>query len=240
MNWLYNKIFNIFNNFVKCLNFIHNKYYITDDVEYFLSLKKINMILAIDSEHGIAKKECILNEYENVSERYSDSGCDLDYDYDNIPWDLPEDLSFFKTVTYNSVIIMGKNTFKTLNYRHLPGRINIVVTRNIEELKKDMILHNTHNTKTIFTDSLELALLEAQSIKCLSNEIYIIGGKTIYDQMFQNFRYMLNHIYVTHVFGDYQCDKQVYFPEPLKQIYRSQEYTSVSSIKYVFYKLCTE
>ena len=166
--------------------------------------------MAIDSEHGIFKKE--------------DSGIK------NIPWNLPEDLTFFKTVTYNSVIIMGNNTFKTLNNKPLPGRINIVITTNSHEMNKNNLL---------FSNSLDSAIILAQSIKTKNDLIYIIGGKSVYDQIFEKFSFLLNHVYVTHVIGDYHCDKHVYFKSPLKQIYKSQEYESGSGsgLKYIFYKL---
>ena len=46
-----------------------------------------------------------------------------------LPWRLPEDLKYFKTVTMNKPIVMGRKTFESIG-RPLPGRLNIVVTRN--------------------------------------------------------------------------------------------------------------
>ena len=48
-----------------------------------------------------------------------------------IPWNNKDDLSFFKKITSNDdilkAIIMGKNTFASLNYKQLPNRFNIIV-----------------------------------------------------------------------------------------------------------------
>lgn len=49
-----------------------------------------------------------------------------------LPWHLPEDLAFFKSVTAGHPVIMGRATWDSLppRFRPLPGRRNIVVTRN--------------------------------------------------------------------------------------------------------------
>ena len=46
-----------------------------------------------------------------------------------LPWKLPEDLAHFKALTLNHPILMGRKTFESLG-RPLPGRDNIVITRN--------------------------------------------------------------------------------------------------------------
>ena len=46
-----------------------------------------------------------------------------------LPWRLPEDLKYFKSVTMNKPIVMGRKTFESIG-RPLPGRLNIVITRN--------------------------------------------------------------------------------------------------------------
>ena len=46
-----------------------------------------------------------------------------------LPWHLPGDLQYFKRVTMGKPIIMGRKTFESIG-RPLPGRSNIVITRN--------------------------------------------------------------------------------------------------------------
>ncbi|AOW94964.1 dihydrofolate reductase [Rhodococcus sp. WMMA185] len=48
-----------------------------------------------------------------------------------IPWHVPEDMAFFKEVTYGHPVIMGRKTWDSLppRFRPLPGRRNIVITR---------------------------------------------------------------------------------------------------------------
>ena len=49
-----------------------------------------------------------------------------------MPWDLPEDLARFRELTMGSAVIMGRRTWDTIppRFRPLPGRRNIVVTRD--------------------------------------------------------------------------------------------------------------
>lgn len=51
-----------------------------------------------------------------------------------LPWHVPEDLAHFKEVTLGAPVIMGRRTWESLpeRFRPLPGRENIVVTRNPE------------------------------------------------------------------------------------------------------------
>ena len=63
---------------------------------------KISAIVAMDSQNGIG----INNQ---------------------LPWHLPNDLKFFKSVTIGKPIIMGRKTFESLG-RPLPGRLNVVIS----------------------------------------------------------------------------------------------------------------
>jgi dihydrofolate reductase len=49
-----------------------------------------------------------------------------------VPWRLPEDLAYFRAVTMGNPVVMGRRTWDSLpeRYRPLPGRRNVVVTRN--------------------------------------------------------------------------------------------------------------
>jgi len=49
----------------------------------------------------------------------------------NLPWHLPEDLKYFKRITLGKPVIMGRKTFESIG-KPLPGRTNIVVTRNAD------------------------------------------------------------------------------------------------------------
>ncbi|MDY5584856.1 MAG: dihydrofolate reductase [Arcanobacterium sp.] len=89
-----------------------------------------------------------------------------------LPWHLPEDLALFKKVTKGSPVIMGRSTWESLNprFRPLPGRENIVLSRN-----PDFLAPGAH-----LASSLDEAISLAKSFT--SENIWIIGGSQIYQQ----------------------------------------------------------
>ena len=84
-----------------------------------------------------------------------------------LPWHLPEDLRYFKSVTMGKPIIMGRKTFDSI-CRPLPGRCNIVVTRNPSWTESDVKVAQT----------MEQAILLGQQA-CQDSggdELMVIGG----------------------------------------------------------------
>jgi dihydrofolate reductase len=111
----------------------------------------------------------------------------------SMPWHLPEDLKHFKQLTLGKPIIMGRNTWESLG-RPLPGRDNIVVTRN-----QDYYAHGA----TVVSD-LDTALLLAASLADArgADEIMIIGGAQIYQQALP----VTTRAYITEVDADVEGD----------------------------------
>ena len=77
-----------------------------------------------------------------------------------LPWHLPEDLKRFRELTMGKPIIMGRATFESIG-RPLPGRENIVLTRDLEYVAEGCVI--AQNT--------EVALAIAQGAR----EVMIIG-----------------------------------------------------------------
>ena len=69
-----------------------------------------------------------------------------------MPWDIKGDLEFFKKLTTGNIVIMGRKTFESIG-KVLPNRINIVITRNIENKSKINNLHFVSSLK----DAINLA-----------------------------------------------------------------------------------
>lgn len=91
-----------------------------------------------------------------------------------VPWSFEDDLKFFKNVTSNSTIIMGRKTFFSIQKAPLKNRINCVISST---LKKTKISKNFDN---IFVfPSLEKA------IKQYPNS-WIIGGAKLYNYALKN------------------------------------------------------
>ena len=84
-----------------------------------------------------------------------------------------EDMAFFRQTTMNSIVVMGKNTFLSLDSKMLPHRVNVVLS----EEKLDVPGLVQFNNKT-----LKQVLQYLQSINYADNDIYIIGGAYIYNQ----------------------------------------------------------
>jgi dihydrofolate reductase len=82
-----------------------------------------------------------------------------------LPWRLPEDLKRFKALTMGKPVIMGRKTWDSLPKKPLPGRTNIVVTRNPEFRAEGAIVVHS------FMDAVE---------KANADEIAVIGGQAIF------------------------------------------------------------
>ena len=91
-----------------------------------------------------------------------------------LPWKLPEDLKFFKRTTLGKPVIMGRKTFEALG-KPLPGRLNIVLSRNKELTLPDGVLLLGDITEA--TEYLE----NSEEYKDLE-QAFIIGGGQVYQQ----------------------------------------------------------
>lgn len=88
-----------------------------------------------------------------------------------MPWHLPEDLAHFKQLTSGNPVVMGRKTWDSLpvRFRPLPGRTNIVVTRNAD----------WHAEGVVRASTLEEALqVGAQH----GDTVWVMGGAQIYAQ----------------------------------------------------------
>ena len=67
-----------------------------------------------------------------------------------LPWHIPEDLKRFKALTLGKPMIMGRKTWDSLPRRPLPGRTNIVVTRdNAFRAEGALIVHSVKEALTL-------------------------------------------------------------------------------------------
>lgn len=96
-----------------------------------------------------------------------------------LPWELPEDMKFFRDTTKGHIMIMGRKTFDSFNGRALPHRYHIVVTR---DPSKHSFAHS-ETSPVVFVGSLEEALAHARPLTSKwGEEVFIIGGGEIYKQ----------------------------------------------------------
>ena len=111
-----------------------------------------------------------------------------------IPWYLPADLKYFKKMTINHTLLMGRKTFQSIG-RPLPKRVSIVVTRDLFFTASGVqVVHSIE-------EGLELANENG------AQELFIIGGGQIYKETIPYW----DKIYLTEV--DINIGGEVYFPE---------------------------
>lgn len=107
-------------------------------------------------------------------------------------WHLPQDLKFFKNTTWAMPVIMGRKTFEAVGSKPLPGRFNIIVSRQ-EGLK------STHEM-VWYARSIDEAIQLASQTG--GKEIFIAGGAEIYAQSLA----ITNRIYLTRVHAHFEAD----------------------------------
>ena len=90
-----------------------------------------------------------------------------------IPWRLKSDQQRFKALTMGKPVVMGRKTFASIG-RPLPGRTNIVVTRDANFRARGVVVTNS------FTGARAVALGDA--LRRLAPDIAVIGGAEIYQQ----------------------------------------------------------
>jgi dihydrofolate reductase len=90
-----------------------------------------------------------------------------------IPWRLKSDMARFKALTTGKPVVMGRKTFVSIG-RPLPGRTNIVVTRDLGFRADGVVVAHS------FTDAKAIATGDA--LRRFATEIAVIGGAEIYAQ----------------------------------------------------------
>ena len=107
-----------------------------------------------------------------------------------MPWHLPQDLAHFKRVTLNHPVVMGRKTWDSIppRFRPLPGRTNIVVTR-----QPDWNENGAQRTSSL-REALQLCENSAQ--------VWIIGGAQIYAQALP----LADELVVTEIDADFDGD----------------------------------
>jgi dihydrofolate reductase len=114
-----------------------------------------------------------------------------------IPWKIPSDMAFFRRTTMGKPIVMGRKQYETVG-RPLPGRANIVVTRQAGYAPEGVIVVNT----------LAAALEKAREIAVAdgAGEVMVIGGGDIYAQAMG----LADRLYISHV--ELAPEGEVLFP----------------------------
>ncbi|MBW0172613.1 MAG: dihydrofolate reductase [Hydrogenophaga sp.] len=135
-----------------------------------------------------------------------------------LPWHLPEDLAHFKQTTMGQPVIMGRKTWDSLppRFRPLPGRVNIVVTRDAQWQAQGALR----------ADSLHAAIAHCPE----GSDAWVIGGAQIYAAALP----LAETAVVTEIAQDFEGD--AFAPEfgPEWRVTARESHTAASGLPFSF------
>ena len=107
-----------------------------------------------------------------------------------LPWHLPEDLAHFKQTTLGQPVVMGRKTWESLppKFRPLPGRTNIVVTRQSDWFAEGAVVAH----------SIEEAIQHYPT----DAQVWVIGGAEVYAQAMP----LATRAVITEIHADFEGD----------------------------------
>ena len=110
----------------------------------------------------------------------------------DLPWNIPEDMKFFRDKTKGRALIMGRKTFESVGHP-LPKRLNVVVTRQPDYQPEGAVVVSS------VEEGIELCKTKVDDY---GDEIFIIGG----GQIFKDTMDIVDIIYLTRIHRDYDGD----------------------------------
>ncbi len=135
---------------------------------------------------------------------------------------IPDDMKFFRETTTGKVVVMGRRTLESFpNGKPLPNRTNIVLTHDPDFAAKGAVIVH------------DLDELHAELAKYPSEDVYVIGGESIYRQL-------LDECDVAHITKiNYAFEADAYFPNldemPEWQITADSDEHTYFDLEYYFY-----
>ena len=155
----------------------------------------------------------------------------------SLPWKISSDLKKFKDLTIgnkNNGIVMGKNTWLSLNNKSLVLRDNLILSNTLSIEKVDK---NNNITKSFNNINLLKEFVEKKNY----DELWIIGGANIYDLFLNKTNiFKINKIYITLIDEEIKCD--TFFPliDKLKYSFISKSIHKSSSNEYNIFDIIYE
>jgi dihydrofolate reductase len=140
-----------------------------------------------------------------------------------LPWRLKSDLALFKATTLFKPVIMGRKTWDSLPKKPLPGRLNIVLSRD-GSFEPDQAL-----VCESFTDALQIA--REQAVDDGAEEVCVIGGAAVFEAAWPKAR----RLYITEVQADIEGDVSLpMFDEQAWRELRREAYPAGPDDEYPF------
>lgn len=121
-----------------------------------------------------------------------------------LPWDIPEDMKFFREKTKGKALIMGRKTFESVGHP-LPQRLNVVITRQPD--------YKAPAPNVVIKPDLNSAIEYCQGqVSKYGDEIFIIGGGEIFKETMD----IVDVIYLTRIHKDFPGDVKYPKVDPKK------------------------
>ena len=161
-----------------------------------------------------------------------------------LPWRLPADLKRFKELTMGHPILMGRKTFESIG-KPLPGRTNIVITRNVASFppsigvegrlqrESDPRFREDDKLKSTFKPCGVLLASSFENALALcgdAEEAFVIGGATIYEQALP----LADKIYLTLIHHNFEGDARFTFDKKSWRETSRQDFQSDATNPYSF------
>jgi dihydrofolate reductase len=135
-----------------------------------------------------------------------------------LPWHYKKDLQYFKKLTTNQTVLMGRKTFdsilKSLG-KPLPNRRNVVASKTLQSLKGAEVVHDIHSFIKKFPKD---------------QKLFIIGGKQIFDESID----YADYLYITHIDKEYAGD--TYFSDYTLEDYEKIQEQIDGELRFAVYK----
>lgn len=117
----------------------------------------------------------------------------------SLPWNLPDDLQWFKECTLNKTVVMGRKTFESIG-KPLPKRKNCILTKSSKSINGCYVYDDIDR----FVDD------------HIHDDVWVIGGQSVYEEFFK----ICDVVYLTLVYGKYEGD--AFAPKFPKRLQLSQ------------------
>ena len=124
-----------------------------------------------------------------------------------LPWDIPEDMKFFKEKTKGKCLIMGRKTFESVGHP-LPNRMNVVVTAQNDYLPRGAVV------QPCLDGAIEYS---SNQTSRYGDEVFIIGGEKIFRDSMDK----VDLIYLTRIHRDFDGD--VFYPDMALEAFEEVE-----------------
>ena len=140
-----------------------------------------------------------------------------------MPWHYKADMQHFMSTTMGAPCVMGRKTYESFPRRPLPGRLNLVLTRQEKyELAEGALRF----------DDLDGALEHCRNLPC--ETVYICGGQGVYEQALP----VANQMILTHV-PDVVDDGDTYFPVWSAEEWKIVDVREEDGLRYLTYERVT-